>query len=59
MFDYLDRIGCCYLETHIEVNVKFYEHYGFKLLEVSKILKIDIVQYSMLRSAKKKEVKMN
>ena len=55
MFQYLDRIGQdCYLETHKEENVKIYEHYGFELLEVSKIPKTDIVQYSMLRKAKKK-----
>ena len=54
MFKYLDRIGQdCYLETHKEENVQIYEHYGFELLEVSKIPKTDIVQYSMLRKAKK------
>ena len=54
MFEYLDRIGQdCYLETHKEENVKIYEHYGFELLEVSKIPKTDIVQYSMLRKTKK------
>ena len=53
MFEYLDRIGQdCYLETHKEENVKIYEHYGFELLEVSKIPKTDIVQYSMLRKTK-------
>ena len=58
MFQYLDRIGQdCYLETHKEENIKIYEHYGFELLEVSKIPKTDIVQYSMLRKAKKKENK--
>lgn len=54
MFEYLDREGQdCYLETHKEENVKIYEHYGFELLEVSKIPKTDIVQYSMLRRAKR------
>lgn len=54
MFQYLDRIGQdCYLETHKEENIKIYEHYGFELLETSKIPKTDIVQYSMLRKAKK------
>lgn len=58
MFEFLDRIGQdCYLETHKEENVKIYEHYGFKLLSVSKIPKTDIVQYSMLRKAKEKENK--
>ena len=53
MFDYLDRIGQnCYLETHKEENVKFYEHFGFELLETSKIPKTEIIQYSMLRKAK-------
>ena len=56
MFKYLDRIGQdCYLETHKEENVKIYEHYGFELLETSKIPKTEIVQYSMLRKAKKME----
>ncbi len=53
MLEYLDRIKQdCYLETHKEENVKIYEHFGFELLEVSKIPKTDIVQYSMLRKAK-------
>ena len=34
-------------------NVKIYEHYGFELLETSKIPKTEIVQYSMLRKVKK------
>ena len=54
MFEYLDREGQdCYLETHKEENVKIYEHYDFELLETSKIPKTDIVQYSMLRRAKR------
>lgn len=58
MFEYLDRIGQdCYLETHKEENVKIYEHYGFELLEVSKIPRTDIIQYSMLRRSKEKEIK--
>ena len=58
MFEYLDRIGQdCYLETYKEVNIKIYEHYGFELLEVSKIPKTDIVQYSMLRKAKRSSKK--
>ena len=53
MFEYLDRIDQdCYLETHKEENVKIYEHYGFELLEISKIPETDVVQYSMLRKAK-------
>ena len=53
MFKYLDRIGQdCYLETHKERNIEIYEHYGFELLEVSKIPKTDVIQYSMLRKAK-------
>ena len=58
MFEYLDIIGQdCYLETHKEENVKIYEHYGFELLEVSKIPRTDIIQYSMLRRSKEKEIK--
>ena len=53
MFEYLDRIDQdCYLETHKEENVKIYEHYGFELLEISKIPETDVVQYSMLRKVK-------
>lgn len=56
MFEYLDRIGQdCYLETHKKENVKLYEHLGFELLEETTIPKTDIVQYSMLRRAKKQE----
>lgn len=58
IFKFLDRIGQdCYLETHKEENVKLYEHFGFELVETSKIPKTDFVQYSMLRRANLKEVK--
>lgn len=60
MLEYLDRIGeDCYLETHKEENVKIYEKFGFKLVEVSKIPKTELTQYSMLRECKtnKKESK--
>ena len=40
------------LETHKEENVQIYEHYGFELLEVSKMPNTEIVQYSMLRKHK-------
>lgn len=54
MFEYLDRIDQdCYLETHEKGNIEFCEHYGFELLEVSRILKTDIVQSSMLKKLKK------
>ena len=53
MLEYLDRIKeDCYLETHKEENVQIYEHYGFELLEVSKMPNTEIVQYSMLRKHK-------
>ena len=53
MFDYLDRIKQdCYLETHKEENVDIYKHYGFELLEISKMPDTDIVQYSMIRRHK-------
>lgn len=54
MFEYFDRVGQnCYLETHNEKNVELYEHFDFKLLEISHIPKTDIKQYSMLRKSKK------
>ena len=53
MLNYLDEHNQdCYLETHKEENVKIYEHYGFELLEISKIPETDVVQYSMLRKVK-------
>ena len=55
MLQYFDRIGQdCYLETHDAKNVKIYEHFDFRLLEISNIPKTNIKQYSMLRKAKEK-----
>lgn len=54
MFKYFDRIGeDCYLETHLEKNVKLYKHYDFELVEISTIPKTNIKQYSMIRKANK------
>ena len=50
MLRYFDRVRCsCYLETHKERNVRIYEHYGFKVMEVGKIPGTDIAHYAMLR----------
>jgi len=39
----------CYLETTEERNVSIYEHYGFRVAEVSKIPNTDIDFWAMLR----------
>lgn len=50
MFEYFDKTGQdCYLETHNEDNIKFYEKFGFNLVETSNIPKTNIKHYSMLR----------
>ena len=50
MLDYFDRVNCsCYLETHKEKNVRIYEHYGFKVMEVGTMPGTDATHYAMLR----------
>ena len=50
MLNYFDRVGDgCYLETHKQKNVRIYEHYGFKVMEVGKIPDTDIDHYAMYR----------
>ena len=55
--EYMDRIGeDIYLETHLEERVSLYEHYGFELLEKSKVPHAkDIYLYGMIRRHKEKE----
>lgn len=55
--EYMDRIGeDIYLETHLEERVSLYEHYGFELLEKSKVPHTkDIYLYGMIRRHKEKE----
>lgn len=53
MFAYFDRINQdCYLETHDEKNIAFYEHFNFELLDTSNIPKTKIKHYAMLRKAR-------
>jgi ribosomal protein S18 acetylase RimI-like enzyme len=50
MMEYFDRTGQkCYLETLDSLNVPIYEHFGFKVVEVGKLLDSDMPQYAMLR----------
>ena len=58
ILEYLDKIEQdCYLETHKESNVSLYEHFGFKLVEISCIPNTDIKHFAMLRKYNKnKEV---
>lgn len=54
MFEYFDKTGQdCYLETHNENNIKFYEKFGFNLVEISNIPKTNIKHYSMVRKPNK------
>jgi len=39
----------CYLETHNEKNLAFYQHYGFKVVEAGTIPETDITHWAMLR----------
>ena len=39
----------CYLETNKDSNVSLYEHFGFELLEQSKIPKSDVNHYVMIK----------
>lgn len=50
MFARIDAIHLpCYLETHTERNVAFYEHRGFKVVEAQKIPGSEIMTWAMLR----------
>jgi len=50
MFDRIDKEDIpCYLETLDENNVSLYEHFGFKVLEESKIPGTGLTNWAMLR----------
>jgi len=44
----------CYLHTENERNIKFYEHFGFKLIGKNKVPNSDFYHHAMLRNRKKK-----
>jgi ribosomal protein S18 acetylase RimI-like enzyme len=41
----------CYLETMDEINVRIYEHFGFKVIEKSAIPRTNLTNWAMLREA--------
>jgi ribosomal protein S18 acetylase RimI-like enzyme len=41
----------CYLETMDEINVRIYEHFGFKVIEESAVPKTGLTNWAMLREA--------
>jgi GNAT superfamily N-acetyltransferase len=48
-----DREGLpCFLETQAEKNVKFYEHFGFRVGEEGKIPGGDVMSWAMVRESK-------
>jgi ribosomal protein S18 acetylase RimI-like enzyme len=50
VFNYFDQAGHpCYLETHNPQNIKFYEHYGFTLVEEGILPNSEKKHYAMLR----------
>ena len=52
MFKYFDENGQdCYLETHSDLNIPLYEHYGFELLEANNIPRTKVKHYAMIRRA--------
>ncbi len=42
----------CFLETQNKKNITFYEHYGFEVVENTKIPETDLTYWAMLRKAK-------
>jgi GNAT superfamily N-acetyltransferase len=44
-----EKAQACYLETHGEKNVAFYNKFGFKVVSEDLVPGTDIVQYSMLK----------
>ena len=40
----------CFLQTVNEKNVGLYKHYGFKVVEETKLPKTDLIVWSMLRN---------
>jgi len=51
---YLEQNLSCYLHTENERNIKFYEHFGFKLIGKNKVPNSDFYHHAMLRNRKKK-----
>jgi ribosomal protein S18 acetylase RimI-like enzyme len=50
VLNYFDQSGYpCYLETHNPKNIKFYENYGFKVVEVGILPDSEKKHYAMLR----------
>ena len=50
MFTRIDEIHLpCYLETHAEKNVAFYQHHGFQVVEEAKLPASEIMSWAMLR----------
>ena len=50
VFNHFDQTGYpCYLETHNPNNIKFYENYGFKVVEVGVLPNSEKKHYAMLR----------
>jgi len=41
----------CYLETLDEQNVSLYEHFGFKIIDKSKVPETTLINLAMLREA--------
>lgn len=53
MLEYFDNTKqSCYLETHNQKNIPFYEKNGFKMMSITKLPKSDTNHYSMLRNPK-------
>jgi ribosomal protein S18 acetylase RimI-like enzyme len=42
----------CYLETMDEINVRIYEHFGFKVIEESTVPNTNLTNWAMLREAR-------
>jgi ribosomal protein S18 acetylase RimI-like enzyme len=47
----------CYLETLEKQNVQLYEHFGFKVVEESKVPGTNLTNWAMLRGMSKKDTK--
>ena len=53
MLSRIDEEGLpCYLETLEEQNVRLYEHFGFKVIEESKVPNTNLTNWAMLRDAR-------
>jgi ribosomal protein S18 acetylase RimI-like enzyme len=47
----------CYLDTLEKQNVQLYEHFGFKVVEESKVPGTNLTNWAMLRGMSKKNTK--